>query len=346
MTLFESGLWARLVFDFPWVWLLLPLPLLTWHWLPAFQDQQDKLRVPFSAASHSQSQAAGSGSSQRPRLTALFGQSLIWLLLICAAARPVLLQPPLTQTQPKRDIVLAIDLSQSMSEQDVSGPDGATIERLSAVKQAALDFIEQRPDDRIGLVGFGDQAFPLAPPSAEHESLKQILAITQSGIAGANTALGDAIGVTLKLLENSELPEKVLILLSDGQDNRSRLDPLQAARIAAERQLKIHTIAFGQPVTESGTDSENAADTQTLQAIAERTGGRAFMAADQQALAQVYASIDALTPHTALEFKAQPRRELFWLPTALALSLMALQWLTVIAVPVLRTRKKPTALTP
>lgn len=340
MIPFESDLWARLVFDFPWAWLLLPLPLLTWRWLPAFQDQQDKLRVPFSAASHSRKKGRVLNARQRPRFITLMGQGLVWLLLVCAAARPLLLPPPLTRMEPKRDIVLAIDLSQSMSELDASGSDGASIERLAAVKQAALNFIEQRPDDRIGLVGFGDQAFPLAPPSAEHESLKRILDMTQSGIAGANTALGDAIGVTLKLLENSELPDKMLILLSDGQDNRSRLDPLQAARIAADRQLKIHTIAFGQ----SDTDSENAADTQALKAIAERTGGRAYLAADQQALAQVYANINVLTPHTAVELRAQPRQELFWLPAALALSLIALQWLAVIALPVLRKRKQPEAI--
>lgn len=310
-------------FDYLWVWLLLPLPWLAWRWLPAFRPEEDRLRVPYTSAFYEQLEDRQSTAIQIASRSTLIIQWLIWLLLLGAAARPVLLEPPIHHTEPRRDLILAIDLSQSMSEQDVPAPDGQRLERLSAVKQAAARFIAQRSDDRIGLVGFGDQAFPLAPPSSEHESLLQILALTETGIAGANTAMGDAIGVTLKLLESSQMPEQVMILLSDGEDNRSRLDPLQAARIAAERNLQIHTIAFGQ--TEGSGD--NRVDRDTLEAIAQRTGGQAFLASDQQALEQVYARIDTLTPHIAEELRAQPRRELFWIPTALALGVLILQLL-------------------
>lgn len=310
-------------FDYLWVWLLLPLPWLAWRWLPAFRPEEDRLRVPYTTAFHAQVE-----SSQNPAVTAtprraFVSQWLVWLFLLAAAARPVLLEPPIQHTEPRRDLILAIDLSQSMSEQDVPAPNGERLERLSAVKQAAARFIAQRPDDRIGLVGFGDQAFPLAPPSSEHESLLQILALTETGIAGANTAMGDAIGVTLKLIESSQMPEQVMILLSDGEDNRSRLDPLQAARIAAERNLQIHTIAFGQ----AEGSSDNRVDRDTLETIAQRTGGQAFLASDQQALEQVYARIDTLTPHIAEELKARPRRELFWIPTAMALGVLIFQLL-------------------
>lgn len=315
-------------FDFPWAWLLLPLPLLAYRWLPPFIEPRRKLRVPFTAAFQHQVEEVSNGGADGLSRAELSLRWLLWLLLLAAAARPVLLEPPIIRMEPKRDIVLAIDLSQSMSERDVAAPDGRNVERLEAVKQAASQFIDQRPDDRIGLVGFGDQGFPLAPPSAEHGTLLQILAMTESGMAGANTALGDAIGVTLKLLANSELPEKVLILLTDGRDNRSRLDPLQAARIARERNLTIHTIAFGQ-----AEGSNTAAEVDALAQIADRTGGQAFLAADQQALQQVYHRIDALTPHNASVLKAQPRRELFWLPVALALGLLLLQLLVTALMP-------------
>ncbi|GAA0687914.1 VWA domain-containing protein [Marinobacterium maritimum] len=310
-------------FDFPWAWLLFPLPLLAYRWLPPFIEPRRKLRVPFTAAFQHQVQAVSNRSPVGLSRVVLAIRWLLWLLLLAAAARPVLLEPPITRMEPKRDIVLAIDLSLSMSERDVATPDGLKIERLAAVKQAASQFIGQRPDDRIGLVGFGDQAFPLAPPSAEHDTLLQILAMTESGMAGANTALGDAIGVTLKLLANSALPEKVLILLTDGRDNRSRLDPLQAARIARDRSLKIHTIAFGQ----ADSSGANSIAADVLEQIATQTHGHAFLASDQQALQQVYSAIDALTPQNASVLKAQPRRELSWVPVALALGLLLLELL-------------------
>ena len=316
-------------FDYVWVWLLLPLPLLTYHWLPAFREKRRRLRAPFTTAFRDRVQDAPGQGNVGLGTLALAGRWLLWLILLAAAARPVLLEPPMTRLQPKRDIVLAIDLSQSMAEQDVRLANGPQIERLRAVKQAASQFITQRPDDRIGLVGFGDQAFPLAPPSAEHDTLQQILAMTESGMAGANTALGDAIGVTLKLLASSEQADKVLILLTDGKDNRSRLDPLQAARIARDKKLKIHTIAFGR----SDTADRNAVDTDVLEQIAHRTGGDAFLASDLQALEQVYSIIDAMTPHNAAVLAVRPRRELFWIPVSLALCMVLIQLLITALLP-------------
>lgn len=310
-------------FDLPWLWFLLPLPLLTYRWFPAYRIPHRKLRVPFTAAFRdSVEQSDATVSAGVSRVTLLL-RWLVWAILLTAAARPVYLEPPITHIEPRRDLVLAIDLSQSMSERDIPVPDGMDVERLAAVKQAASQFIKQRSDDRIGLVGFGDHAFSLAPPSREHRTLQHVLAMTESGVAGANTALGDAIGVTLKLLEQSESPEKLLILLTDGNDNRSRLDPLTAARIANDRGLTIHTVGFGR--TDTGTD--DAVNVTTLEQIAEMTGGQSFLATDRMSLEEVYASIDAMTPNNSEELKAQPRRELFWIPVLLAAGLVLVQLL-------------------
>ncbi|MBW4935390.1 VWA domain-containing protein [Marinobacter sp. F4206] len=308
-------------FDYPWLWLLLPLPLLAYRWLPTYRPPHRKLRVPFTVAFKGRVEQRASPLTAGISRAGLALRGMIWALLLTAAARPAYLEPPITHIEPRRDLILAIDLSQSMSEPDVTASDGADTTRLDAVKRAASQFINRRTNDRIGLVGFGDRAFPLAPPSREHDSLQQILAMTESGMAGANTALGDAIGVTLKLLEQSDRPDKLLILLTDGNDNRSRLDPLQAARIANNRGLTVHTIGFGR--TDTGTDE--AVDAPTLERIAGITGGQSFLATDRTALERVYRTIDAVTPHNAEELRARPRRELFWIPVLMASGLLLLQ---------------------
>lgn len=318
-----------ILFDAPWVWLLLPLPWLGYRWLPVYREQRRALRVPFTVAFSGRIDSApGKGLESLPATT-LIVRWLIWILLLAAAARPVSLEPPLSTLEPRRDLVLAIDLSESMAERDVIGPDHTRIDRLSAVKAAITTFIHQRASDRIGMVGFGDGAFPLAPPSSDHGTLIQMLDALASGMAGANTAMGDAIGVTLNLLDESQAPEQLLILLTDGNDNRSLLPPLQAAAIAAERGLVIHTIGFGQP----GDSVGDGVDTETLARISNATGGQHFLATDPQALAQVYRTIDGLTPENAEVITAQPHRELFWIPALIAVGLSVLQALAG-AVPV------------
>lgn len=314
-------------FDYPWIWLLLPLPWLAYRWLPAFREQRKRLRVPFTRFFIDR--------IERPSHEALAGQPFlslllrwgIWVLLLAAAARPITLEPPISHLEPKRSIVLAIDLSESMSEKDVRYPGKPPIERLAAVKATVANFIEKRSADRIGLVGFGDNAFPLAPPSTDHNTLTRLLSNLESGMAGANTALGDAIGVTLRLLETSQMPEKMLILLTDGNDNRSLLDPLQAARIANNKKLRIHVIGFGQP-GDVKVNGVNGVNTETLEQIASLSGGQSFFTSDQTTLDQVYSTIDGMTPQNAEVLQAQPRSELFWMPVVIACGLVMLQLLT------------------
>lgn len=320
-------------FDYPWVWTLLPLPLLVYQWLPVFQNHQRRLRVPFTASFRDRIQKTpGTGAGGLTRLS-LTIQSLVWILLLTAAARPVILEPPLYHLEPKRDLMLAIDFSQSMDTRDIHIPDQPDAKRLDVVKKAAATFIKKRPNDRIGLIAFGDKAFPLAPPTSQHDTLLRILGMTESGMAGANTALGDAIGVTLKLLNNKNTSEKVLILLTDGNDNRSQLDPLQAARIASERDLTIHTIGFGR----IDAAEADAVDVASLEKIAILTGGQAFLATDQEALAHVYSAIDSMTPDNAKELKAQPHKQLFWIPALAAVATLLLQLFGDAVIPRLRT---------
>lgn len=305
-------------FDYPWLFILLPLPLLGWRYLPAYREARQALRTPFFGA---MSQALGiapqqSGVRQNRRQLAL--NLLVWGLLLVALARPVWVEPPLQQTKPARDLLLAIDISQSMEAKDYLGKDGTAVDRLTAVKQVVQDFIDKRPDDRLGLILFGGGAFAQAPLTLDHGSLKILLDQAGIGMAGPNTAIGDAIGLGIKMLANSEQPDKTLILLTDGSDNHSVIPPDQAAKLAAEKHIRIHAIGIGDPQT----TGDNRVDSQALQMIADTTDGRSFMASDSSALDEVYRTLDSITPHEVQHLSFQPKRELFFWPLGLALLLL------------------------
>ncbi|QVM95535.1 VWA domain-containing protein [Pseudomonas sp. SORT22] len=302
-------------FDYPWLLLLLPLPLLGYRWLPPYEEARSAIRVPFFAAISRASGQAPGVPGTRHNTWQLILHWLLWALLTVALARPVLVEPPQQHEQPVRDLMLAIDISQSMQTVDLKDANGQPVSRMSAVKAVVQDFIRQRPKDRLGLVVFGSGAYPQAPLTLDHASLALLLAQTDVGMAGPNTAIGDAIGLSLKLLEQAKEPEKVLILLTDGNDTSSAITPAHAAAMAAARGVVIHTIGIGDPQAEA----EAKVDLQSLEQIATATGGRFFRAADRDALQQVYTTLDQLTPHQVKTLTHQPKRDLFWLPLAAAL---------------------------
>lgn len=304
--------------DSPWWLLLLPLPWLALHWLPAYREGRTSVRVPFTAEFSTQLAGARNPGAEPGQRLQRLTHWLVWLLLLFAAARPVELAPPLVIQQPTRDLVLAIDLSESMATRDYQDPDGERTDRLSAVKAVVNEFIQQRHDERIGLVVFGNAAFPQAPPTRDHDTVQRLLVETAVGMAGPNTAVGDAIGVSLRLLEASDASDKVLILLTDGHDTASRMAPTQAAAIAARQRLTIHTIAVG----DTEAEGSDRVDLATLQEVARITNGQFLKAGDSDTLAQVYRQLDALTPHQSRTLSYQPRTDLFWLPLGLALALL------------------------
>jgi len=305
-------------FDYLWVFLLLPLPWLAYRFLGDYREGRSALRVPFfTAMSRAVGQtpgtsAAGGGRWQLPL------NLLVWALLVAACARPVAVEKAIEHEQPIRDMMLAIDISQSMDTRDYTDDSGQLTDRLTAVKGVVRDFIAQRKDDRLGLIVFGTGAYPQAPLTLDHASLEVLLDEVGSGMAGPNTALGDAIGLTIKLLEKAKEQEKVLILLTDGNDTGSAITPAHAAQLAKEHGIVVHTIGIGDPQA----TGEAKVDLQTLQAIAQTTGGRFFRADDRQALQAVYTTLDKITPHKVKTFSHQPKRDLFWWPLGAALLLL------------------------
>ncbi len=304
-------------FDYPWLLLLLPLPWLGYRWLPPYIEARSAIRVPFFEAISRVSGQEPGVPGTRHNTWQLILHWLVWALLVVAIARPVLVEPPQQHEEPVRDLMLAIDISQSMQTVDLKGADGTPVSRMSAVKAVVQDFIRQRPKDRLGLVVFGSAAYPQAPLTLDHASLSILLAQTDVGMAGPNTAIGDAIGLSLKLLEQAKEPEKVVILLTDGNDTSSAITPAHAAAMAAARGVVIHTIGIGDPQAEA----EAKVDLKSLQQIAEQTGGQFFRAADRDALQQVYATLDKLTPHQVKTLTHQPKRDLFWMALGAALLL-------------------------
>ena len=213
-------------------------------------------------------------------------------------------------------MALAIDISGSMDTKDFKAPDGALQQRFAAVREVVARFVEGRQGDRIALIVFGSKAYLQSPLTEDLAAISSLLDRTEVGMAGPHTALGDAIGLAIRTFEASEVEQRLLILLSDGADPASRMSPVNAAEIAADRGVEIHAIGVGDPQA----SGEDRVDLEALREIAGRSGGSYFFAADQDALTQVYARIDALAPRDVETLSWRPRRSLAWIPMAAALA--------------------------
>lgn len=297
---------------YPWVVWLLPLPLLIIALRPARQGTGTALRVPFMPRLQ---ELLGSdeeigGASRSPWQWALL--TLLWLLALGGLARPQWLEPPITRTQPTRDLLLLVDLSGSMQHEDFTNAAEQKEDRLSAVKEVLGEFLERRQGDRVGLVVFGDAPFVQAPFTADLALVRQLLDEAQVGMAGPRTALGDAMGLGIRMFESSDLPTKTMIALTDGNDAASKMPPEKAAEIAATRGLTVHTIVVGDPTAVG----EEKIDEPTLRKVAQTTGGQFYTAQDRATLARIYTELDRLETVAVKSISHRPRRELFWVPVA------------------------------
>lgn len=306
---------SRLAFAWPWVWLLLLLPLVGRFFLAKERTLNAFVRVPFLPALVEKLQLNNRPAHSGKVATSAFW--LIWALLVCALARPELITPPQHIEKPMRDIMLILDVSGSMGKTDVAGG----ISRLQAVQASVNKFVAARKSDRIGLVIFADGAWPFAPLSEDKQALKNRINQLAPGMAGQQTAIGDALGVTVKLLDASATKNshKLAILLTDGNDTASQLSPRLAAQLAASHHVQVHTIAFG----DTHSIGDDKVDLGLLQEVARVTGGRSWTAENSGAsLDAVWQQIDAITPVKVASMGWSWREPLFAWPLSAALLLL------------------------
>ncbi len=258
---------------------------------------------------------------------------LCWSLLVIALMRPQHVGKPIEITRDGRNIMLLLDISESMEAEDVK-ISGQAVSRLDSAKRVISDFVDKRRGDRMGLIVFGSESFLHAPLSFDHPTIKQFLDDAQIGFAGPKTAIGDAIGLSVKkLIEQSE-GDKTVIMLTDGQNNAGSLEPLKAAEIAKQHGIKIYIVGLGSSrmvvngffgptaVNPSVSLDEGEPD---LKEIASLTGGKYFRAKDHDALSSIYEDIDKLEPVKADSLVLIPRKELFYWPLAALLILWTIR---------------------
>lgn len=306
-----------------WAFLLLPFPYLIYRFLPpALAAEEAALWVPslqpFSEHRHHLSRRRWPWWMLVPAL-------FCWLLLVLATAQPQWLGEPIELPVSGRDLVMAVDLSGSMQTKDFVYQ-GDTVDRLTALKSVAVEFIRRRQGDRMGLILFGDQAYVQTPLTFDRKTVEQLLSEAALGLAGDSTAIGDAIGLAVKRLQQGENQERILILLTDGANTAGQVSPLKAAQLAAEQGLKIYTIGIGadEMVVRSfffdrKVNPSADLDEESLRAIAEQTGGRYFRARDTAELEQIYSMLDRLEPVEKEQEVFRPVTTLFHWPLAIAL---------------------------
>jgi Ca-activated chloride channel family protein len=333
-------------FAWPWALLALPLPWLAMRWLPAApRREQTALRVPYARAF-----ATLRANDSRSRGTHLrrWLPLLVWLLLCIAAARPQQLGAVVQPPSNGRDLLLAVDLSGSMGQEDMQ-LGGTTVDRVTAIKAVLGDFLNRRVGDRVGLILFGTQAYAVTPLTYDRETVRQQLMTSEVGIAGRETAIGDAIALAVKRLRaqsqsGSANATRVLILLTDGVSNAGVIEPLKAAQLAASEHVRVYTIGFGgdgaiDPMMGLALPKEgDSVDEDTLRKIAQLTNGRYFRARDTEALADIYAELDRIEPVLRAGRIERPHIELYPWPLACALLMGAL----LIGMPALRSLRSGT----
>jgi Ca-activated chloride channel family protein len=312
-------------FSWPWAFLLLPLPWLIAKFKPVQHSAAQRLRMPSFATLA----ALAPKETVQSRGTNWL-EMLVWLLLVVAAANPKWLDDPIALPNEGRDIMLAVDLSGSMTEQDMEYQ-GRYIDRLSVVKAVLGDFIEQRQGDRLGLILFGDTAFLQTPLTRDLNTVSQMLSEAQIGLVGRATAIGDALGLAVKRFSQKQQSNRILILLTDGQNTAGNLKPEDALILAREEGIKVYTVGVGSDgrggfglFGMGGLGGGNSIDETTLKHIAKETGGLYFRAKDVAGLQKIYQELDKLEPVSDEAQTFRPQLALFYWPLLGALALIAL----------------------
>ena len=315
----------------PWALVALPLPLIFRYLLPEAKGLSEAgLRVPNIDSFATLKDRSGTEHLLNWRF---WIAALAWMLLVLAAARPERIGDELDVPVAGRNLMLAVDLSGSMDQKDFELV-GRRVDRLTATKAVASDFIERREGDRIGLILFGERAYLQVPLTLDRETVNILLMEAFIGLAGEKTAIGDAITLAVRRVheQKKDEGEQVLVLLTDGANTAGEVQPLKAAQLAQQVGLRIYTIGIGAEQLEvssliGGRRRINPSadlDEATLTQIAQLTGGRYFRATDTASLQDIYKLVDELEPVVEPESGFRPVKSYYYYPLGLAVLLVTL----------------------
>jgi Ca-activated chloride channel family protein len=307
-------------FVYPWAFVLLILPFFVYWLMPVYKQTKSSVQVPYF--SH-----LVNVSGEKPQLGAViinrtniqrFIVVLGWLCIVTAMAKPEMIGPAINKQQSARDLMIAVDLSGSMQVEDFTTENNEKVNRLVAVKTVLADFAKGRTSDRLGLILFGDAPYLQAPFTDDIDTWLQLLNEAEIGMAGQSTAFGDAIGLAISVFENStdekkETENRVLIVLTDGNDTSSRVPPIDAAKVAASYNIKIYTIAVGDPEAAG----EEKVEMEVLREISKVTGGSTYQALNRNELQKVYQEIDDLEKQKFESLSFRPKTSVHYYPIAL-----------------------------
>ncbi|TNE55432.1 MAG: VWA domain-containing protein [Bacteroidetes bacterium] len=281
-----------------WLYLLVIIPLFLWF--RHRKGSSAEMGLKYAGTEESQLQL-GQNWVKYVRWLLSFCYALTGTLLIMAMARPSHVSgydDYEEKYQNGIDIVLSMDISISMLTRDF------VPNRLEAAKKVACEFIDGRKGDRIGLVAYEGEAFTACPATIDHDILKEQINRLEPGMLGDGTAIGIGLGTAVTRLRNDSLPSRVIILLTDGVNNTGDISPIEAARLAEAKKIRVYTIGIGSrgmapsPVfTPFGIKYQNRPveiDEMTLTRIAEITGGKYFRATDEKSLRVIYQEIEKL----------------------------------------------------
>lgn len=327
--------------DWPWVLACLPLPALIYFFVPKAKKDLAALKTPFFHRVNAQDTAVGQNklNGHNYKLLILI---CIWIGSVISAAKPEWIGDPISLPASGRDLLVAVDISGSMKTADMI-VDNQQIARVLVVKYVVGDFLKRRESDRLGLILFGTNAYLQAPLTFDRNTVNQLLQESQLGFAGEQTAIGDAIGLSIKRLKDRPEAQRVLILLTDGANTAGEVTPRRAAELAASENVKIYTIGIGadQMSVQRGLfnryqqkiNPSADLDEETLQYIADTTGGQYFRARNPEDLEKIYQLMDELEPIEQEEESYRPISSLFYIPLLIAL-LLSFILASFIALPV------------
>ncbi len=306
------------MFKFQWffVFLALPLPYLIHRYLPKRESRPPSLKVPFFREVNDRGFAVSAPSKVMISLAAL-----IWFALVCAVARPLWIEENVQVPVTGRDLLIALDISGSMQQQDFFAGNRS---RFSAVQEIASEFVARRAGDRVGLILFGSQPYLYTPLTFDLDSVVEFLSHARVGFAGQQTAIGDTIGLAVKVLRERSAENRILILLTDGDNSAGEIEPLEGMQLAVEHGVRIFVIGIG--IDHTSSVASNRRRSNELPKIAQTTGGVYFHASNAKALEEIYTAIDEFEPIEADSHSRLLVKELYPWPLALAMILAALMF--------------------